>query len=178
MVVFVRELTAAEGQHLTRILKTSRDGVMLRRAQVVALSGQRMRARQIAAMLHLHEEYVRELIRRFNEGSFEALKRRKPTGRPSKYEPEEISAIVEIAQARPRDFGLPFTVWSLRKLTGFLLRRGFVRELVPSTLGRLLEKEGITFQRTKTWKESNDPDFVAKKNASRRSTKKRRRTAR
>ena len=39
-------------------------------------SGQGMRAKEIAAQLLLHEEYVRELIRQFNDGGFDALRPR------------------------------------------------------------------------------------------------------
>ena len=60
----------------------------LRRAQVVAFSGQGMRAWEIGEQLRLHEEYVRELIRRFNAGSFGALRPTKATGRPRKHTPE------------------------------------------------------------------------------------------
>ena len=67
MCSFVRELTVTEGQQLSRILKTSSDAVLLRRAQVIAFSGQGMQAKHTAKQLHLHEEYVRELIRRFGE---------------------------------------------------------------------------------------------------------------
>jgi len=80
MCSFVRELTDREGQELSRILKNSKSAVLLRRAQVVAFSGQGMRAKQIAEQLHLHEEYARELIRRFGEGSFDALRSCKPIG--------------------------------------------------------------------------------------------------
>ena len=78
------------------------------------------------------------------------------------------------AAARP---GLPFTVWSLRKLAAHLVRCGVVKELHATTLGRILRDQGFSFQRTKTWKESPDPDFAAKKNASVRSTGWHRRTA-
>ena len=70
MCLYVRELTFAEGRRLTRVLKTTKTAAYLRRAQVVAFSGQGMRARAIAGRLYLHEEYVRELIRRFNAGGF------------------------------------------------------------------------------------------------------------
>ena len=116
MCLYVRELTLAEGRRLTRVLKTTKTAAYLRRAQVVAFSGQGMRARAIAGRLYLHEEYVRELIRRFNAGGFAALRPRKASGRPSKYAPEEISVMLEVAGTRPHDLGLPFTVWSLRKL--------------------------------------------------------------
>ena len=102
----------SEGRRLTQVLKTTKTATYLRRAQVVAFSGQGMRARDIARRLHLHEEYVRELIRRFTAGGFEALRPRKPSGRPSKYGAEEISVMREVAGTRPHDLGLPFTVWS------------------------------------------------------------------
>ena len=92
MCLYVRELTLAEGRRLTRVLKTTKTAAYLRRAQVVAFSGQGMRARAIAGRLYLHEEYVRALIRRFNAGGFAALRPRKASGRPSKYAPEEVSA--------------------------------------------------------------------------------------
>ena len=74
MWTYVRDLTVGESRALSRILRSTRNAVMLRRAQVVAFSGQGMRTRDIAKQLHLHEEYVRELIRLFDAGSFAALK--------------------------------------------------------------------------------------------------------
>ena len=84
--------------------------------------------------------------------------------------------MLELAGTRPQDIGLPFTVWSLRKLAEHLVNRRVVKEIHATTLGRILREEGFSFQRTKTWKESNDPEFDAKKNVSSRSTKKRRPT--
>ncbi len=57
----------------------------------------------------------------------------------------------------------PFTRWSVRKLADHL-RRNTAR---PVRIGRealrcLLARRGITFQRTKTGKESPDPAFDAK----------------
>ena len=71
--------------------------------------------------------------------------------------------MLEVAGTRPHDLGLPFTVWSLRKLAAHLVRGGVVKELHATTLGRILRDQGFSFQRTKTWKESPDPDFAAKK---------------
>ena len=157
-------------------LEDNEDGSVFAARTGGRLLGQGMRARAIAGRLYLHEEYVRELIRRFNAGGFAALRPRKASGRPSKYAPEEISVMLEVAGTRPHDLGLPFTVWSLRKLAAHLVRGGVVKELHATTLGRILRDQGFSFQRTKTWKESPDPDFAAKKNASVRSTRPRRRT--
>ena len=178
MCVFVRELTESESAQLSQILKKSMSAVLLRRAQVVAFSGQCMRAKKIGEHLHLHEEYVRELIRRFNEGSFDSLRPRKASGRPRELEPEAVAQILEVATSRPKDFGLPFTTWSLRKLADFLVARRIVAKTSANMVGRILRENNVTFQRTKTWKESNDPQFASKKSASRRSTRKRPRTRR
>ena len=178
MCSFVRDLTAAEGRQLSRILKSSTNAVMLRRAQVIAFSGQGMQAKHIGEHLHLHEEYVRELIRLFEAGSFDALRPKPRTGRPRELEPEEVAQIIEVATMRPKDCGLPFTTWSLRKLADFLVARRVVSKTSANMVGRTLRENGITFQRTKTWKESNDPEFAAKKNGSKRSTRKRRPTRR
>ena len=134
--------------------------------QVVAFSGQGMRVQEIADRLFLHEEYVRELIRRFNRGSFDALRPRQRTGRPPKYSEEEISMILELLTWRPQDLGKGYRAWSLRKLADFIVETGIVKEMSRSTLGRILQEHGASFQRTKTWKESSDPEFVSKKNAS------------
>jgi transposase len=143
----------------------------MRRGQVLAFSGQGMRAREISDQLGMHEEYVRELIRRFNDEGFEALKPRKPTGRGRILTEEEESVLVEIATAPPQAFGRPFNQWSLRKLHQFLVPdKKLIRPVSVGTIRNVLKRRGVTFQRTRTWKRSNDPAYDAKKNASRRST--------
>lgn len=56
-------------------------------------------------------------------------------------------------------FGLPFTRWSLRKLANHLAHNTGARRVTVGRerLRQLLRKHGLSFQRTKTWKESTDP---------------------
>ncbi|WP_422397472.1 transposase [Streptomyces acidiscabies] len=64
---------------------------------------------------------------------------------------------------RPRKLGQPFTRWSIRKLAAYLRRvHGRMIRIGREALRLLLARRGITFQRTKTWKESTDPDHDAK----------------
>lgn len=178
MCLYVRSLTGTESQKLSRWLHQCRDAVQMRRAQMLALSAQGMRARQIAAQLRMHEEYVRELIRHFNEGGFSALQRRPRTGRPPTLTEEETSVVVEVATAPPQAFGRPFNQWSLRKLHRFLVvEKKLISPVSYGTLRNVLKDAKVSFQRTKTWKRSNDPDCDAKKNASRDSTARRRKAA-
>src|SRR5690242_7765030 len=59
--------------------------------------------------------------------------------------------------------GQPFTRWSIRKLAAYLRRvHGRVIRIGREALRCLLRHHGITFQRTKTWKESPDPEHDAK----------------
>ena len=74
--------------------------------------------------------------------------------------------MLEVVTLRPQDLGLGFRTWSLRKLADFLVDTGIVKEISHSTLDRILLEHGASFQRTKTWKESTDPEFASKKNAS------------
>jgi hypothetical protein len=49
-------------------------------------------------------------------------------------------------------------------LADHLVRKGVVEDISHEGLRALLHEEGVPFQALKTWKESNDPDFEAKKN--------------
>ncbi len=54
--------------------------------------------------------------------------------------------------------GQPFTHWSVRKLVEYLAtKKGAKIPVSRERLRQILIAEGITFQRTKTWKESPDP---------------------
>ncbi len=71
--------------------------------------------------------------------------------------------IVATANARPEAVGQPFTRWSIRKLVDYLADNDQrVVKIGRERLRQLLVENDITFQRTKTWKESNDPDRDAK----------------
>ncbi len=61
------------------------------------------------------------------------------------------------ATTRPQKLGLPFTHWSLRKLAAYLAARPRPVRISRERLRQILHARGITFQRTRTWKESTDP---------------------
>lgn len=57
---------------------------------------------------------------------------------------------------------MPLTRWSLRQLRRYLLRRKVVRQLSVEGLRQILRTAGCSWQRTRTWKTSLDPDDEAK----------------
>jgi transposase len=119
---------------------------------------------QIAKIAFTSEDRVREVIHNFNADGFDSLAPKYTGGRPPKFTLPERRAIKKVALSRPQDHDLPFSSWSLSKLAEFLVAEGVVDDISHEGLRVLLREEGVSFQVIKTWKQSNDPDFEAKKN--------------
>ncbi len=161
----VREITNDEGNRLLRIVRRSSGSVVTwRRAQMVLLSAQGMDAAGIAKVTFASPDRVREVIRNFNADGFDALYPRYAGGRPPVFTLPQRQAIKKIALSRPADHGLAFSAWSLSKLAEFLVAEGVVEDISHEGLRALLQKEQVSFQAIKTWKQSRDPDYEAKKN--------------
>ena len=164
MALYVRSLTEAEGNRLLHIMRHSRNAVAVRRAQVMIMSDQESSVQEIAPHTLMHQEYIRELIRRFNSEGLALLRERPKTGRPTEFDEEIQAEIVQCALAPPKLLGRPFTVWSLDKLEEYLIMSKTVKTISIESLRTILHTHHVKLQRTKTWKESNDPAFESKKN--------------
>ena len=163
--VRVREITNVEGNKLLSIVRRGSGSVVRwRRAQMVLWSAQGMDVPQIATIAFTSEDRVREVIHNFNADGFDSLVPKYAGGRPPKFTLPERREIKKIALSRPQDHNLPFSTWSLSKLAEFLVAEGVVDDISHEGLRVLLREEGVSFQVIKTWKQSNDPDFEAKKN--------------
>ena len=131
---------------------------------MVLLSAQAMDVGQIAKVAFTSEDRVREVLHNFNDDGFESLYPKYAGGRPPTFTLPQRWEIKKIALSRPTDHDLPFSTWSLAKLADFLVAEGVVDDISHEGLRALLREEGVSFQAIKTFKESNDPDFEAKKN--------------
>jgi len=164
MCLYVRSLTRSEGKKLQTFLRHGKNRTLVRRAHVILLSEQGMRAQEIATTTYLNEEYVRRLLRRFNNEGLKLFTERPGRGRPREFAEETKAEIAEIAMCPPSLLRQPFTRWSLEKLRTYLIKTKVVPGISIETLRQILQEKRVSFQRTKTWKESNDPAFEAKKN--------------
>jgi transposase len=160
--IFLRELTPDEAQRLVRAARTARDRVRLRRAGMALASMQGRSVPEIAAMFAAKEQTVRELIGAFNERGFAALDPKARPGSTPKIGPAVREEICRTAKSDPARLGCPFTRWSLTKLRDYLAEAKRIR-ISHETIRQVLRRAGISFQNTKTWKHSNDPNFAAKK---------------
>jgi transposase len=160
--VRVRRLNDAEGRELQRIVrrggKTDRSIVRWRRAMVVLASAGGNDVAAIARLVQTSPDRVREMIHRFNDLGMRSLDPQWAGGRPRQITTNDRELIVETAKTRPTKLGRPFTHWSIRKLADYLATKNGRRVRIGrERLRQILVAEGITFQRTKTWKESPDP---------------------
>jgi transposase len=132
---------------------------------------------EVADRVRCHLTVVYDWLHRFNESGFATFEAApNPKGRPATIGSEQIRALIRAATSKPEDLGLPFTDWSVSKLHAYCEGKGLLPPCTDEWVRRLLRREGLSYQRTKTWKQSNDPLFEQKKGASWTSTRRRRRT--
>jgi len=164
MCIYVREITNEEGNKLKRILRYSKDTIEVKRAQIVLASAQGMTVPEICKVFGYHRNYVSRVIHNFNKDGFKSLKSKyENCGRKPVISEEIKQKIADVALCRPSDLGLPFTQWSLPKLRDYVMEKGIVESISVEWIRQILKERGIKYRRTKTWKESNDPDYDFKK---------------
>jgi transposase len=161
--VRARRLTDQEGSRLQQIVRRGRHGsIRVRRAMIIMASASGTPGSAIARLVAADEDTVRDVIHLFNQKGLAALDPQWAGGRPRLISDEDIVVIVAAATTRPEKLGLPFTRWSLRKLAAYLAGSPRSVAIGRERLRQVLHARGISFQRTRTWKESADPDRDAK----------------
>jgi transposase len=162
--VRARRLTDEEGRRLTQIVRRGRGNpIRVRRATIIMASASGTLVPAIARLVAADEDTVRDVIHAFNERGLAALDPQWAGGRPRLISDDDVAFIVTTATTRPGSLGCPFTRWSIRKLVAYLARCQQRRVVISRERLRLiLRKAGVSFQRTRTWKESKDPDKDAK----------------
>jgi transposase len=159
--VFVRPLSPNEGQRLKRLSRRAKHFSTRQRAGILLASATQHSVPQIARMWQTDESHVRKVIKEFNERGLDSLRPNFRGGRPRRITDAERERIVAVAGARPDGRGFAATRWSLRRLAAHLAEAEGIR-VSPAHLGRILDRAGLSFQRTRSWKASPDPDYEAK----------------
>jgi transposase len=159
--VFVRQLSPEEGQRLKRLSRRAKHFSTRQRAGIVLASATQHSVPQIARMWQTDERHVRRVIAEFNERGLDSLRPEFGGGRPRRITDAERERIVAVAGARPDSQGFAATRWSLRRLAAHLAEAEGIC-VSPAHLGRILDEAGLSFQRTRSWKASPDPDYERK----------------
>jgi len=161
----VRKFTKKEQQILNKKLSDrTLSAYVLDRYRITQALSQGFSPTDIGRILGCERQTVYNWADSFNKSGFaEFEKITNPNGRPPTITAENLRNLVKIALSRPEDIGLPYTVWSVSKLTEYCKSKGLLPSLSNEWVRRLLRRQGLSFQRTKTWKQSPDPEFEKKK---------------
>jgi transposase len=159
--VFIRPLAHDEAVALKRRAKQAKHFATRERAAILLASNVGNSVPQIAAMWMTDESHVRRVIHDFNQRGMASLDPDYRGGRPRRITDADRRKVVAVAGARPDSQGVALTRWSLPRLADHLAETGVV-EISAAHLGRVLAEAGLSFQRTRTWKASPDPDYEPK----------------
>ena len=118
-------------------------------------------------------------VPRFNQSGFRTFETpNNPRGRIPILRAKQLRELVDVALSSPAEYGLPFTTWSVRTLTEYCTEHHLIPEFSDEWVRRVLRREGLSAQRIRTWKHSDDPLFRPKGDASAPSTSTARRARR
>lgn len=165
-----RCLRPSEKQELLRMKRQRANAVNARHARIVLLSRGGLHNKTIAEQVDCSPQWVRAVVRRFNADGvcgiawfpfFNAC------DAPRKFLDDVREQIAEVALSPPKTL-IGMQQWSLPKLRAYLIEQKIVPSISVEWLRQLLHRFKIRLRRTKTWKESTDPDFRSKYEAIRR----------
>jgi transposase len=159
-----RTLKPYEGQKLQRMKHQLTNAVNSRHARLILLSRGGGSNREIADRCGCTPTWVRKIIHRFNAGGIEAISWYPYyCGRagPRKFLADIREQICEVALSPPREL-IGLSVWSLAKLREYLIVQGIIGAIALESLRQILRQGKIRWRRTKTWKDSTDPEFWPK----------------
>jgi transposase len=168
----LRAFTAGERDLLAAKLKEKKLPTKIHeRYRLVALVAGGMSANAAGTVVGCTDVKAQHWVHRFNASGFETFEKQpNHPGRPIIIDGQQVRSLIRVALSRPEDLGLPFTQWSVRKLRAHCLKEGLIPPITDEWVRRLLRREGVSYQHTKTWKASPDPEFEVKKTLSSTST--------
>jgi transposase len=162
--VKVRPLRPYEQKKLHRLKRQKSNAVNGRHARIVLLGRGGVRNRDIAARCDCSPQWVRVVIHRFNEYGLDGITWYPwmcGSGKASCFRAAVLEQVAEIAISSPVAL-IGMTRWSLSKLRDYLVEQKVVASISREWLRTLLHRLGVRWRRTKTWKESRDPEFAPK----------------
>lgn len=164
MTIKVRTLTEAERETLLN-WQRSDHVIRYRRARMLFLSEKGWKCPEIAEVLGIHAETVRDTVQQFNEGGLEAITPRPRSGGPQggKLSDEMRSQVEESIHAGPpaeQERG----TWSLASLAEQIAADfESVQSVSRETVRRFLQALKIKYRKAKGWLSSPDPLYSLKK---------------
>jgi transposase len=162
----LRSLTAHEGRILkSKVRDLSLAARIHQRYRIIEQVHRGYSLSETADRVGCHLTVAYDWVHRFNAGGFASFEQvANPKGRPPILRTEQLRELVDVALSNPQERGLPFSNWSVPKLSEYCRKQHLLPPVTDEWVRRLLRREGLTAQRIRTWKTSSDPHFDSKKN--------------
>jgi transposase len=143
----LREVTERERRQIEHVSNSSiHSARLVYRAQILWHATRGELPDEIARRLGLDRRTVNLWIDRFNQHGFSALWDRARSGCPATYGPSELEAVLGAWRTAPRDLGLAFDRWTVRRLEAFLNERQGI-SIKRSRIAVLLREERVRLRR-------------------------------
>jgi transposase len=163
-MIFVRDLTDKEMQELYLLMEDEEVGL---RAKMILLSSEGYTVPEIRERTNTHDGTIRKWIHRFNKKGIEGLLPVPRTVKNPRITKEQREMIVEVATTEPRELGMKFSNWSLRRLVWYVETRAkIVEKISHERIRQILAESGIKWRNTRTTMSSRDPEYDLKKTSS------------
>jgi transposase len=162
--IFVREPSVGERARLEADLRAPA-AFTVRRAQIVLLSAEGRRPKEIARGLRCATQTVRNGIRAFNAAGLGALTAgsSRPTSAAPVLGEAELERLRAILHRSPRAFGHARSTWTLALLAEVAHAEGLSETVLSlETIRRALLRLGVGWKRAKRWLTSPDPAYAQK----------------
>jgi transposase len=161
----VRSFRKGEVKKLRRMTSKGSEPRWVRWAQVVLARGLHgEKPARCAELFGCSIDTVARAVERWNKEGMKMFRKAPLPGRPRTFTEAERSRILALAKEPPSAAGKPWNQWSLHKLKDAATGMKIVARVSHETIRQWLLEAGITPQRMKTWKHSNDPEYAVKKN--------------
>lgn len=162
--IVARKLGPWEAQKLKRMKRQLTNAVNSRHARIVLVSRVGCTNQQVAERCGCTPTWVRQVIHRFNRGGIEAITWYPyycaPSG-PRRFLSDVVEQIGEVALSPPKQL-IGMSVWSLEKLREYLVEQKILPSISLEWLRQILRRCKIHWRHSKTWKDSEDPEFWPK----------------
>ena len=159
----VKALTPEALAALDALYQPRLDARLRTRAQMILLAAEEgLVASEIARLVRMAVQSVRNWIKRYNAEGINGLYDAPRPGAPSKVTPEYRRRLVEIVRRRPRSLDLPFSLWTLQRLSDFMAEETGLRLSVEG-VRLVLKAHDIVLSRPQHKITSPDPEYMVKK---------------
>jgi len=142
----------------------------VQRAKILLLRACGNKEDFIADKLDVTRKTVYLTVRKYRDHGVDwALRDEERSGRPSSYNDEIRTVIINTACQSPKELGLAQEFWTLTALTNYINKNAVDAQQVPvhvsrSAVGRILHDADIKPHKIKYYCEKRDPDFEKKMN--------------